>query len=114
MDDLPDIIRELTEVAARWKDIGILLGIPANQLETLQLQVGRPQDYLREMLTIWLRKNYNLTKFGEPTWSKLVDAIRDSAGGGNSDLAMKIAKRHEGKMYRTVTDISYNMELMPA
>ena len=105
MDDLPAMIRELTDVAARWRNIGILLGIPDNRLEAIQLLVGRPQDHLREMLTTWLRKNYEVTQFGEPTWAKVVDAVNVSAGGENSDLAMKIAKRHKGKMYSTETDI---------
>ena len=37
-----------------------------------------------------------MKRFGEPTWVKLVEAVNDSAGGGNPSLAMKIAKRHKG------------------
>ena len=95
-DDLPDTIRELTDVAASWRNIGTQLGIPDSQLETIQLQEVRPVDCLRQTLASWLRRNYNVKRFGEPTWVKLVEAVNDSAGGGNPSLAMKIARRHKG------------------
>ena len=37
-----------------------------------------------------------MKRFGEPTWVKLVEAVSDSAGGGNPSLAMEIARRHGG------------------
>ena len=37
----------------------------------------------RQMLSTWLRKNYNVKQFGEPTWAKLVEVIKYSAGGEN-------------------------------
>ena len=93
-DDLADIIRELTDVAVKWRNIGIQLGIRDSQLEAIQ--GDNPVDYLRQMLSTWLRKNYSVERFGEPTWVRLVEAVNDSAGGGNHSLAMKIAKDHEG------------------
>ena len=48
------------------------------------------------MLSTWLRKNYNVKKFEEPTWTKLIEAVSHPAGGGNPSLAMEIAKNHEG------------------
>ena len=95
-DDLPDTIRELTDVAASWRNIGIQLGIPDSQLETIQLQGDKPLDCLRQTLSTWLRRNYNVGRFGEPTWMKLVEVVNDSAGGGNPSLAMEIARRHAG------------------
>ena len=93
-DDLPDTIRELTEVAAKWRNIGVLLGIRDSQLETIQ--GDSPPDCLRQMLATWLRRNYNVKRFGEPTWVKLVETVNHSAGGGNPRLAMKIARKHKG------------------
>ena len=93
-DDLPDIIRELTDVTAKWRNIGIILGIPDNRLKAIK--EDSPPDYLREMLSIWLQKNYNVKRFGEPTWVKLVEAVNDSSGGGNPSLAMEIARGHGG------------------
>ena len=48
------------------------------------------------MLTEWLKKNYNVKKFGEPTWQMLVKAVGNRAGGGNNALAEKIATSHKG------------------
>ena len=95
-NDLPDIFREVTEVAASWRNIGIQLGIPDSQLGTIQLQGNNPLDCLRQTLATWLRRNYNVDRFGKPTWVKLVKAVDDPAGGGNHDLAMKIAMKHGG------------------
>ena len=93
-DDLRDIIRELTDVAASWRNIGTQLGIPHNRLEAIQ--GDKPLDCLRQMLATWLQKNYSVERFGEPTWVRLVEAVDNPAGGGNHDLAMKIARAHEG------------------
>ena len=93
-DDLPGAIREMTDVAANWRNIGTQLGIRHNRLEAIQ--GGKPLDCLRQTLATWLQKNYNVKQFGEPTWVKLVEAVDDSAGGGNPSLAMEIARRHGG------------------
>lgn len=52
---------------------------------------------LRSVITVWLKRNYNVEKFGEPTWQQLVDAVRDPAGGANMALAREIAKRHKAQ-----------------
>jgi len=44
----------------------------------------------------WLKRNYNVGKFGEPTWRKLVEVVGSPVGGNNLKLAMKIAKEHPG------------------
>ena len=93
-DDLPETIRELSDVAASWRNIGTQLGIRHNRLEAIQ--GDKPLDYLRQMLATWLQKNYNVKRFGEPTWLKLVEVVSHSSGGGNPSLAMEIAKRHKG------------------
>jgi len=48
------------------------------------------------MLATWLQKNYDVKRFGEPTWAKLVEAVSHSAGGGKPSLGMEIARRHKG------------------
>ena len=95
-DDLSDIIRELTDVVAGWRNIGTLLGIRDGQLQTIQLQANSPLGCLREMLVTWLRRNYDVKRFGEPTWVKLVEVVNDPTGGGNPFLATEIARKHGG------------------
>ena len=48
------------------------------------------------MLLLWLRKKYNVQKFGTPTWKRLVKAVSDPAGGENPSLARDITSRHQG------------------
>ena len=36
-----------------------------------------------------------MKRFGEPTWQRLVEAVGDPAGGGNTALAREIARRHK-------------------
>ena len=95
-DDLPDIIKELTDVVASWRNIGTLLGIRDGQLQTIQLQANSPLDCLRQMLVTWLRRNYDVKRFGEPTWVKLVEAVNSPVGGGHPSLATEIARKHGG------------------
>ena len=70
------------------------MGIRDSQLEAIQ--GDKPLDCLRQTLATWLKKNYNVKRFGEPTWAKLVEAVNHPAGGGNPSLAMEIARRHGG------------------
>ena len=92
-EDLCDILKELTGVAARWRNIGILLGIPPSDLDAVRSD--RPIDCMLEMLLAWLRKAYNVNRFGEPTWLKLVEVVANKAGGENTSLAEDIAGRHK-------------------
>ena len=49
------------------------------------------------MVIEWLKRNYNVRKFGEPTWQKLVQAVGHPAGGANMALAREIARRHRAR-----------------
>ena len=49
------------------------------------------------MLVQWLKLNYNMRRFGEPTWRWLVEVVADPAGGANVPLARKIARRHKAR-----------------
>ena len=50
---------------------------------------------LTSMVTEWLKRNYNVKKFGEPTWQKLVEVVGHPAAGANKALARDIAKKHK-------------------
>ena len=99
-EDLKDLMAELHGVAARWRYIGLMLGIPDGDLEAIrEFRGSRPIDCLVEMLIAWLRKAYNVERFGEPTWLNLVEAVAHKAGGANTSLAEDIARRHKRKLY---------------
>ena len=95
-DDLFDVKSELTPVAANWKSIGIALRLKHNILESTQAEnSGNPTACLTSMVTEWLKRNYNVKKFGEPTWRKLVEVVGHPAGGANMALARDIARKHK-------------------
>ena len=86
---------ELTPVSANWKDIGIALRLSPDTLDCIQAgSSGDPIACLTSMVTEWLRRNYNVNRFGEPTWQKLVKVVGHPAGGANKALARDIARRH--------------------
>ena len=60
-DDLHDVISAVADLARRWKDLGISLGMRQCDLETILVaNPSSPNDCLREMLTLWLKQNYKV------------------------------------------------------
>ena len=69
-DDLQDVRLAVADLVARWKDLGISLGI--SDLDAiLSANPQSPSDCLREMLTLWLKQNYNVrTSLVLPQYTK--------------------------------------------
>ena len=89
---------ELTPVSANWKDIGIALRLGPDTLDRIQAgSSGDPIACLTSVVTEWLKRNYNVKRFGEPTWQRLVEVVGHPAGGANKALARDISKRHKFK-----------------
>ena len=87
---------ELTPVAANWRNIGIALRLKPDALQNIDVRYnGDPPACLSFMVIEWLMRNYDVQNFGEPTWQRLVEAVRHPAGGANTAQARKIAKRHK-------------------
>ena len=62
---------KLYPVAAKWENIGILVGIKPNILDSIKKDNSSSQeDCLREMLKVW-EKQVN----PPPTWSAMADAL---------------------------------------
>lgn len=94
-DDLYDVIRELSPVSANWKKMGVALRLDPNTLDGIAGNGGDPTACLTSVVTRWLKKNYNVERFGEPTWQWLVEAVGDPTGGANKALAGDIARKHK-------------------
>ena len=71
-DDLQDVRLAVADLVARWKDLGISLGISSSDLDAiLSANPQSPSDCLREMLTLWLKQNYNVrTSLVLPQYTK--------------------------------------------
>jgi len=95
-DDVFDVKKELITVAARWMHIGTALRLQFDTLDNIETRCSNdPHQGLDLMVKEWLKRNYNVGKFGEPTWQKLVEAVVSTAGGANTALARDIAGRHK-------------------
>ena len=71
-NDLPVVMAELNKVGVKWYNIGMMLRVKLNRLDSIKEQYSNPSDCLRETLKIWLR-NYP----PPPTWSNIVDVLRN-------------------------------------
>ena len=95
-DDVFDVKNELITVAARWRDVGIALRLKYDTLNSIEIKCNNdPSRCLELMVEELLKRNYNVRKFGEPTWKKLVVAVNSPAGGANAALAKDIAGKHQ-------------------
>ena len=97
-EDHFDVLREMITVASSWKAIGRGLGINSGRLETIDKNnPGNSKECLSEMLTCWLKRNYNVERFGEPTWRAVVNVVAHPAAGDNCAHALSIARKHSGE-----------------
>ena len=96
-EDHFDILTEMMAVAGNWKTVGRGLRIDSGRLNMIQeSNFGKPRECLSEMLTCWLNRNYNVERFGEPTWRAVVKVVAHPAAGDNHALALTIAGKHSG------------------
>ena len=95
-DDLFDVQKELIPVSAKWRSIGIALRLKPNILDGIKAEnSGDPPACLTSTVTEWLKRNYNVKRFGEPTWQKLVEAVAHPTGGANMALARDMARKYK-------------------
>ena len=74
------------------------LGIDCGYLDLIQADnCGDSKKCLSEMLTCWLKRSYDVKRFGEPTWRAVVKVVADPAAGDNHAHALSIAGKHRGK-----------------
>lgn len=86
------------KVAARWYQVGVVLGTPIRELETIRMNKdGSARSRELMMLQSFLENG------GESaTWQRLVDAVGHEAGGDYRGLALQLSK---GMVYYI---LSYN------
>ena len=88
---------ELRIVAVNWRSIGFALQLKCDVLDSIQAENSDNAARLAAIVREWLMRNYNVERFGEPTWQQLVEALGHSGGGANVALAREIARRHNAK-----------------
>ncbi len=88
----------LTDVRSRYYEIGTQLHLRA--LDTIKNRSQTDTIAMGAVVGEWLSGNYNTTRFGVPTWKKLVDVVAHPYGGNNNFLAWRIAREHGKKTGR--------------
>ena len=94
-DDLSFVLDALNEVVSQWKIIGVHFGLKLSKLNEIEeANRGDLKKCFLDMVTNWLCRNYNVKKFGEPSWRKVVEVMANPAAGENAVLATAIATKH--------------------
>ena len=92
---------EVYSLASKYFQLGQALRLPPSKLNEIRGNNSKNSaTALNDVIVEWLRKNYKVAKFGEPTWRMLVEAVAKPSGGGNRALAMEVAGRHSGEFER--------------
>ena len=74
-DDYYNVLSDLNPLAARWKNIGFALRLKPDALERIDREHGGDLSAcLASMVKEWLKRNYNVERFGKPTWQRLAEA----------------------------------------
>ena len=97
-DDLTDIMEEVVDIKSMCFALGRSLRLRNDDLETIHKKYPNESDHeqaLNDVLLLWLKKEYNVERFGPPTWRMLVEAVNKKTGGNNYELAKQIAQNHQ-------------------
>ena len=81
-------------IRASYYQLGVFLGLPIGELDAIRKEHPQVDQAFNEVISRWLRQRYKITRFGRPTWKKLVEAVNSPVGANNPALALKIAAKH--------------------
>ena len=92
-------MEEVLDIKSMWFDLGRSLRLRNDDLEDISKKYPNESDRdakraLNDVLLLWLKKQYNVERFGPPTWRMLVEAVNKRSGGNNQELAKQIALNH--------------------
>jgi Uma2 family endonuclease len=89
VDDLHQLSSYLHDISYESSlCLGLALGLSYPKLRRLE-----KATFLLDMLSMWLREEDDVIKFGPPTWKTLVNALRDKTVGQNG-IAQTIEDDH--------------------
>ena len=96
LNDLFDVHYELLNVAHNWRGVGRALRLHPDLLNRIEASTTDVVRRLERVLSEWLKREYDTTRCGLPSWQLVVAAVAHPAGGKDHTLAEQIAKRHNG------------------
>ena len=80
---------------SKWEMIGLAFGLKSSKLKEIEAERSKLDGRLIDVLRNWLNRCYNVKKFGEPSWRKVVEVVADPCAGDNLVLAKTIAEAHQ-------------------
>ena len=94
VNELGLVQEESFNARTKWYDLGLMLKVPVNSLDSIRSQFEDKSEQLREMLKSWLKSTH------KPSWVCLVNALRCQAVG-----EMKLAEALEEKYCSLSTNV---------
>ena len=92
-------------MTADWEKVAMGLKLPYKTKRRIAKENPKESnECLQDVLYEWLKKAYNVQKYGPPSWRFLAKAIASSTGGDNLALAKTIARNHPGKLGKNILD----------
>ncbi len=88
VDDFREVKAALHKARPQWRQLGVELGIPVDDLESFEMDGRNVEERLHNMLKAWLRK-----RSLRPTWERLVAALR-AENVDREDIACDIAEEY--------------------
>ena len=97
-DHQAEVEEALQCLHSRRREVGIQLHIWNCDVESVYAQHMEPAWEMGTIVALFLRRNYNVAKFGPPTWKAIVEAVEKPAGGTNVAQAERINNEYAGRL----------------
>ena len=103
-DDVFSVYCEVLDLAPKWMDVGLMLGLEHSSLEKISTTYQEsPRECiilcLMEVLEHWLKQMYDVDRHGLPTWKKMVEVTAHPVAGNDPALAATLARNHQGMQH---------------
>ena len=96
-EDTYDVFEEVITMAGSWEQLAVGLRLPPPKKSLIAIKhCNSPERCLLAVVEEWLKGDYDVEKYGHPSWRLLVRAVADPIGGANPALAHSIAAKHSG------------------
>jgi hypothetical protein len=97
-DDWNDVVRECSSLAAKWEQLGALLGLRIGTIDAIKENLpNNAAGCWNEALKQWIKQNYRTARYGYPSWRMLLEAIATV----DKLLFKKLADKHQGMVKAT-------------
>ena len=97
-DDQAEVEEALQCLHSRWREVATQLHLRNCDLASVSVQHLEPARAMGSIVTLFLSHNYNVERFGPPTWKAIMEAVEKPSGGANVAQAERIKKKFAGRL----------------